>query len=152
MMMKFASETTKPFVDDYLLSAEVKQAVKNNYIHIHDKDYYPTKSLTCVQHPLDRILERGFVAGHGESRPAKRIETASVIACISLETAQNEMHGGQAIPAFDFYLAPFVRKTFVEELKNIEALTGNDLSNLYDCELEDYLKRDLAGLDGKRAP
>ncbi len=149
MMMKFASETTKPFVDDYLLSAEVKQAVKNNYIHIHDKDYYPTKSLTCVQHPLDRILERGFVAGHGESRPAKRIETASVIACISLETAQNEMHGGQAIPAFDFYLAPFVRKTFVEELKNIEALTGNDLSNLYDCELEDYLKRDLAGLDGK---
>ncbi len=61
------------------------------------------------------------------------------------------MHGGQAIPAFDFYLAPFVRKTFVEELKNIEALTGNDLSNLYDCELEDYLKRDLAGLDGKSA-
>ena len=83
MMMKFASETTKPFVDDYLLSAEVKQAVKNNYIHIHDKDYYPTKSLTCVQHPLDRILENGFIAGHGESRPAKRIETAAVLACIS---------------------------------------------------------------------
>ena len=80
MMMKFASETTKPFVDDYLLSAEAKTAVKNNYIHIHDKDYYPTKSLTCVQHPLDRILQHGFVAGHGESRPAKRIETASVIA------------------------------------------------------------------------
>ena len=135
MMMKFASETTKPFVDDYLLSEEVLNAVTQNYLHIHDKDYYPTKSLTCVQHPLDRILERGFVAGHGESRPAKRIETASVIACISLETAQNEMHGGQAIPAFDFYLAPFVRKSFVEELKNIEALTGNDLSNLYDCEL-----------------
>lgn len=105
MMMKFASETTKPFVDDYLLSNTVKNAVKNNYIHIHDKDYYPTKSLTCVQHPLNRILENGFVAGHGESRPAKRIETASVIACISLETAQNEMHGGQAIPALDFYLA-----------------------------------------------
>lgn len=110
MMMKFASETTKPFVDDYLLSNTVKNAVKNNYIHIHDKDYYPTKSLTCVQHPLNRILENGFVAGHGESRPAKRIETASVIACISLETAQNEMHGGQAIPALDFYLAPYVRQ------------------------------------------
>lgn len=148
MMMKFASETTKPFVDDYLLSAEAKTAVKNNYIHIHDKDYYPTKSLTCVQHPLDRILKHGFVAGHGESRPAKRIETAAVIACISLETAQNEMHGGQAIPAFDFYLAPFVRSSYIEEIKNLEALTGKDLSRLYDIEIQDYLKRDLDGLDG----
>ena len=63
MMMKFASESTKPFVDDYLLSDEARQAVNSNYIHIHDKDYYPTKSLTCVQHPLDRILCHGFVAG-----------------------------------------------------------------------------------------
>ena len=78
MMMKFASETTKPFVDDYLLSPEARDAVRNGYIHIHDKDYYPTKSLTCVQHPLDRILSHGFQAGHGESRPAKRIETAHV--------------------------------------------------------------------------
>lgn len=148
MMMKFASETTKPFVDDYLLSAEVKQAVKSNYIHIHDKDYYPTKSLTCVQHPLDRILQNGFVAGHGESRPAKRIETASVIACISLETAQNEMHGGQAIPAFDFYLAPFVRSSFIEEVKKVEQLMGVDLSHLYNIEINDYLKKDLAGLEG----
>ena len=148
MMMKFASETTKPFVDDYLLSAEAKTAVKNNYIHIHDKDYYPTKSLTCVQHPLDRILQHGFVAGHGESRPAKRIETASVIACISLETAQNEMHGGQAIPAFDFYLAPFVRSTFMEEVKNLEQLTGRDLSPLAEAKIDDYLKRDLDALEG----
>lgn len=150
MMMKFASETTKPFVDDYLLSASVKQAVKNNYIHIHDKDYYPTKSLTCVQHPLDRILERGFVAGHGESRPAKRIETASVIACISLETAQNEMHGGQAIPAFDFYLAPFVRRSYIEEIKNLEQLTGENLEDLYEDEIDDFLKKELTGLSGKK--
>lgn len=149
MMMKFASETTKPFVDDYLLSPAVRQAVRNNYIHIHDKDYYPTKSLTCVQHPLDRILEHGFVAGHGESRPARRIETAAVIACISLETAQNEMHGGQAIPAFDFYLAPFVRRSLVEELKKIEELSGEDLSDLYDVALDDYLKKDLDGLSGR---
>lgn len=146
MMMKFASETTKPFVDDYLLSPDVKTAVKNNYLHIHDKDYYPTKSLTCVQHPLDKILRHGFVAGHGESRPAKRIETASVIACISLETAQNEMHGGQAIPAFDFYLAPFVRSSFIEEVRNLEQLTGKDLSKLYNIELKDFLKCDLDGL------
>ena len=102
MMMKFASETTKPFVDDFLLSTEARDAVKGGYIHIHDKDYYPTKSLTCLQHPLDRILENGFKAGHGSSRPAKRIETASILGCISMETVQNEMHGGQAIPAFDY--------------------------------------------------
>ena len=120
MMMKFASETTKPFVDDFLLSTEARTAIKNGYIHIHDKDYYPTKSLTCLQHPLDKILEHGFRAGHGSSRPAKRIETASIIGCISLETVQNEMHGGQAIPAFDYYLAPYVKKTFVEEVKKIE--------------------------------
>ncbi|MCH5233451.1 MAG: anaerobic ribonucleoside triphosphate reductase [Muribaculaceae bacterium] len=149
MMMKFSTETTKPFVDDYLLSQDVKEALKNNYIHIHDKDYYPTKSLTCVQHPLDNILQHGFVAGHGESRPAKRIETASVIACISLETAQNEMHGGQAIPALDFYLAPYVRSSYIEEIKNLEDLYGEDLSDLYDKKFKDFLKKDLKGLKGK---
>lgn len=149
MMMKFASESTKPFVDDYLLSQQVRQAVLNNYIHIHDKDYYPTKSLTCVQHPLDKILKHGFVAGHGESRPAKRIETASVIACISLETAQNEMHGGQAIPAFDFYLAPYVRKTYIEELKKAEEIMNIDLKAFYDAPLKDYIKRPLDGLDNE---
>ena len=148
MMMKFASETTKPFVDDYLLSAEAREAVRNGYLHIHDKDYYPTKSLTCVQHPLDKILLGGFNAGHGESRPAKRIETASVIACISLETAQNEMHGGQAIPAFDFYLAPFVRSSFIEEVKNLEALSGKDLSKHYDYRPADFVKKSLEGLEG----
>ena len=143
MMMKFASETTKPFVDDYLLSSEVKEAEQNNYIHIHDKDYYPTKSLTCVQHPLNKILHDGLCAGHGESRPAKRIETASILGCISMETAQNEMHGGQAIPAFDFYLAPFVRKSYIEEIKKIEDLLGQKYPQLYDIEIEDYVKKDL---------
>ncbi|MDY3063774.1 MAG: anaerobic ribonucleoside triphosphate reductase [Bacteroidaceae bacterium] len=149
MMMKFSSESTKPFVDDYLLSEASYEAVKNNLLHVHDKDYYPTKSLTCVQHPLDKILKYGFSAGHGESRPAKRIETASVIACISLETAQNEMHGGQAIPAFDFYLAPFVRSSFIEEVKNIEALNGEDYSDLYDAKFPDYLTCELTGMTGK---
>nr|WP_298657860.1 anaerobic ribonucleoside triphosphate reductase [uncultured Prevotella sp.] len=148
MMMKFASETTKPFVDDYLLSEESRDAVKHNYLHIHDKDYYPTKSLTCVQHPLDVILQHGFTAGHGSSRPAKRIETAAVLACISLETCQNEMHGGQAIPAFDFYLAPYVRMSYQEEVKNLEKLTGKDLKHLYNIEIDDYLQKELEGLEG----
>ena len=149
MMMKFSSETTKPFVDDYLLSEESREAVRQNRLHIHDKDYYPTKSLTCCQPPLDHILERGFSAGHGSSRAAKRIETASVLACISLETAQNEMHGGQAIPAFDFYLAPYVRSSFVEELKALENLTGENYAHLYNKEIDDYLKKPLDGLEGE---
>ena len=148
MMMKFSSETTKPFVDDYLLSEETLWAIKNNYLHIHDKDYYPTKSLTCIQHPLDKILDNGFMAGHGESRPTKRIETASIMACISMETVQNEMHGGQAIPAFDFYLAPYVRKSYIEEVKNIENLTGADLKHLYDAPIDDYLAKDLFFMQG----
>ena len=148
MMMKFASETTKPFVDDYLLSEEAREAVRGNYLHIHDKDYYPTKSLTCVQHPLDKVLKQGYMAGHGESRPAKRIETAGVIACITMETAQNEMHGGQAIPAFDFYLAPYVRQAYIEEVKNLETLMGQDYSRLYDVSIADYIERELDFLQG----
>jgi ribonucleoside-triphosphate reductase len=149
MMMKFASETTKPFVDDYLLAPAVKEAVRQNYLHVHDKDYYPTKSLTCVQHPLDKILREGFNAGHGESRPAKRVETASMLSCISLETAQNEMHGGQSIPAFDFYLAPFVRRSFIEELKYLEQVNGTSYARLYDIPVDDYLRRDLDGMTGE---
>ena len=150
MMMKFASESTKPFVDDYLLSEEAREAVRGNYLHIHDKDYYPTKSLTCVQHPLDKVLEQGYMAGHGESRPAKRIETAGVIACITMETAQNEMHGGQAIPAFDFYLAPYVRRSFIEEVKTLEEIMGQDYSHLYDVKLDDFIERELDFLQGEQ--
>ncbi len=148
MMMKFASESSKTFVDDTLLSDDVKAAVKGAYIHIHDKDYYPTKSLTCVQHPLDKILRNGFFAGHGESRPAKRIETASILGCISMETVQNEMHGGQAIPAFDFYMAPFVRRSFKEEIDELSEIYGVDFSYLYNVEIDDYLTRKLVGLQG----
>jgi len=149
MMMKFASEATKSYVDECLLSDPVREAVAGNYIHIHDKDYYPTKSLTCIQHPLDLILEHGLRAGHGESRPAKRIETASVLACISMETVQNEMHGGQAIPAFDFYLAPYVHKTFEEEVDKVSDMENADYSALKTAHIDDYLKRDLTGLQGK---
>lgn len=101
-----------------------------------------------MQHPLDHLLDNGFVAGHAESRAPKRIETAGVIACISLETAQNEMHGGQAIPAFDFYLAPFVRTTFKEELRVLESLSGKDLHKYDDIEISDYEKKDLSALEG----
>lgn len=148
MMMKFASENSKAFVVDMLLSQDTKDYVKSNYIHIHDADYYPTKSLTCLQHPLDKVLREGFRAGHGSSRPAKRIETAAIIACISMESIQNEMHGGQAIPAFDFYLAPYVRLTFIEEIEKIEKFEGKELTHLKEKVFDDYITRPLEGLMG----
>lgn len=148
MMMKVASERTKEYVDEFLLSDDVRKLVDDNILHVHDKDYYPTKSLTCLQHPVDKLLNEGFRAGHGESRPAKRIETASILSCISMEAIQNEMHGGQAIPAFDFYLAPFVRKTYIEEVKKIEDFLCYDFSDLYESKIDDYLHKELDNLKG----
>jgi ribonucleoside-triphosphate reductase len=147
MMMKFASENTKPYVMDMLLSEKTKEAVEANLIHIHDMDYYPSRSLTCLEHPLDKLFE-GFNAGHGSCRSPKRIETAAIQACISMETTQNEMHGGQAIPAFDFYLAPYVRKTFIEELNKLQDITKHSLCHLYEVEIDDYLKKDTSMLEG----
>lgn len=138
-MMKYAGEMTKPYVINNMLSKEAKKAFKDNYIYIHDLDYFPTRSLTCHQMPLDKILNKGFTAGHGESRSAKRIETASMLAAIALETTQNEQHGGQSIPAFDFYMAPFVRKAYVEEIKKIEEITGVKYADLYDAPIVDYI-------------
>ena len=149
MMMKFASETTKPFVDDFLLSREEREAVKKGYIFVHDKEYYPTKSLNCLQHPLDKILHSGFETPQSSSRPAQRIETAGILACISMSTVQNEMHGGQSIPAFDYYLAPYVKTTFKEEVEKIAELLGKDLSNLLDYQPEEYVYKDLGNLTGQ---
>lgn len=148
MMMKFASETSKPFVDKYLIANDVKEAVKDNILYIHDKDYFPTRSLTCIQHPLDRILTKGFMAGHGEARPAKRIETAAILAAISMETIQNEMHGGQAIPAFDFYMAPYVRLTYQEEVEKIKELNVFNISDtawegIKNAQIHDYTIEEL---------
>ena len=148
MMMKFASENSKAFVADMLLSQDTKDYVKSNYIHIHDADYYPTKSLTCLQHPLDKVLSGGFRAGHGSSRPAKRIETAAIIACISMESIQNEMHGGQAIPAFDFYLAPYVRSSYIEEVEKLEQLNGINLDHLKNKAFDDFITRPLDSMSG----
>lgn len=143
MMMKFASERGREYADMHLISEEAEAAIRDNLLHVHDKDYMPSKSLTCLEHPINKLLEGGFQAGHGESRPAKRIETASILSCISMEAIQNEMHGGQAIPAFDFYLAPFVRKTYIEEVQKIEKLLGLDYSELYNSQIDDYIAIEL---------
>ena len=145
MMYKLASETAKEFTKQCLLSEKVKKAVANNLIHIHDMDYYPTKSLTCLQHPLDKILKNGFRTSGGSSRPAKRIETAAILACISMETIQNEMHGGQAFPAFDFQLAPYVRATYEEELLKVAydyGLHQFEIDELLTYEVTEYESND----------
>ena len=128
------------------MSEEVLDAVTQNYLHIHDKDYYPTKSLTCVQHPLDHILKYGFSAGHGESRPAKRIETASILGCISLGNSPERDARRTSHPCIRFLPCPYVRNSFIEEVKNLEELNGKDYSHLYQKELADYLLQPLDGL------
>lgn len=148
MMMKFAVEVSKQYCDRYLIKNEkTKQALSDNLLHIHDKDYYPTKSLTCVQYPLDKLLKYGFHVLLNDNRPAKRIESASILTSIIFETAQNEMHGGQSVPAFDFYLAPFVRLTLIEEIKKLETVLNRDLSRLYNIQIKDYLKEDIDNFD-----
>lgn len=147
-MMKYASESTKPFAIDCLLTPTARKAFLDNWTYIHDLDYYGTKSLTCLQHPIDKLFNNGFKAGHGSSRKIKRIETSSIVSCISLEQIQNEMHGGQSIPAFDFYNAPAVRKTFIEEIEKLEDFNSENYSHLYDYDIVDYIIKDLRGLEG----
>ena len=142
MMMKFASLSSKGYAHKYLLSDEARQAVENNLIHIHDLDYYPTKSTTCLQHPLDKILEGGFTASDGTARPCKRIETAGALAAIAMQTIQNEQHGGQSIPAFDFYLAPYVRITYEEELQKACFDSDMNYEKLLSEPVEDYVVSD----------
>ena len=131
MMMKFASIASKEYAHDYLLSDEARCAMDGNLIHIHDFDFFVTRAVNCMQHPLDKILSGGFQASDGTARPCKRIETAGALAAIALQTVQNEMFGGQAIPAFDFYMAPYVKSTFIEELQKIDdVLTVDGKSEL----------------------
>lgn len=147
MMMKYSSEVTRAFTKAELLDDVTWQAVEDNILHIHDMDYYPTRSLTCLQHPLDKIMKTGFTVGkNGTMRPAKRIMTASFMACMSMQDIQNEMHGGQAIPAFDFYMAPYVRMTFKENMKKyaLPMDISESLAEKYsDTEFTDYKYIDI---------
>ena len=143
------SETSKQYAIENFLSPEVLKYKNDNILYIHDIDFLPLGTTTCVQTPLDKIFERGFVLGANYLRAPKRIETAVTLSSRCAHTTQSVQHGGQSQPAFDFYMAPYVRMTFKEELKKIEELTGEDYSDLYDTQFKDYIKKDLSGLDGK---
>ena len=111
-MMTFASEITKDYTYKYLLPKKYAEAHRMGDIHIHDLDYYPTKTTTCIQYDLDDLFERGFHTKNGSIRTPQSIQSYATLATIIFQTNQNEQHGGQAIPAFDFFMAKGVLKSF----------------------------------------
>ncbi len=115
-MMTFASEVTKDYTYRYLLPKQYAEAHQLGDIHIHDLDYYPTKTTTCIQYDMDDLFERGFRTKNGSIRTPQSIQSYATLATIIFQTNQNEQHGGQAIPAFDFFMARGVSKSFRKHL------------------------------------
>ncbi len=115
-MMTFASEVTKDYACKYLVGVKYSRAHKNGDIHIHDLDYYPTKTTTCIQYDLEDLFNRGFHTKNGSIRTPQSIQSYATLATIVFQTNQNEQHGGQSIPAFDFFMAPGVRKSFAKHV------------------------------------
>jgi ribonucleoside-triphosphate reductase len=124
-MMTFASEVTKDYANKYLLGIKYARAHRNGDIHIHDLDYYPTKTTTCIQYDLDDLFERGFRTKNGSIRTPQSIQSYATLATIIFQTNQNEQHGGQSIPAFDFFMAKGVRKTFIKHLTTFISFLHN---------------------------
>ncbi|MGI6441151.1 MAG: anaerobic ribonucleoside triphosphate reductase [Peptoniphilaceae bacterium] len=115
-MLKYGSEGSKHFVDRYILPEDMAQAHADGDIHIHDKDFYMLTE-TCCQINLTKLFENGFSTGHGYLKKPKSILSYAALACIAIQANQNEMHGGQAIPDFDYAMAPGVDATYQKELK-----------------------------------
>lgn len=142
-MMTFASEVTKDYAEKYLVNKEYAQAHKNGDIHIHDLDYYPTKTTTCLQYDLEELFEKGFRTKNGSIRTPQSIQSYATLATIVFQTNQNEQHGGQSIPAFDFFMAKGVLKTFRKHLRSnlllLLQLDGNSVN-------EDWLKNQVEAL------
>ena len=154
-MLKFASETSKRYALENLVSGKYANLHKEGYIHIHDLDYYPTKTTTCVQYDLKELFEKGFHTKYGYIRPAKRIDSRATLATIIFQSNQAEQHGGQAIPAFDFAMADGVLKTFKdkfieqltslkkEETENISYIINNEIYSIELTEKDIFKLREL---------
>lgn len=110
-MLKYGSESSKYFVDHYILPKEIAEAHTSGDIHIHDKDFYMLTE-TCCQIDLLKLFQGGFSTGHGFLREPNDIRSYSSLGCIAIQANQNEMHGGQSVPNFDYSMAPGVAKTF----------------------------------------
>ena len=125
-MLKYGSEGSKYFIDHHILPKDIAAAHIDGDIHIHDKDFYMLTE-TCCQIDLLKLFKDGFSTGHGYLREPNDIRSYAALGCIAIQANQNEMHGGQAIPNFDYSMAPGVRKTFrklyFKELANFFAIT-----------------------------
>ena len=116
-MLKIGTESEKKYVNNYVLPKRFADAHANGDIHIHDLDFYATGTLTCCQIDIDALFERGFSTGHGFLRTPNDIQSYAALACIAIQSNQNDQHGGQSIPNYDYALAKGVAKTFIKEYK-----------------------------------
>ncbi|MCQ2547707.1 MAG: anaerobic ribonucleoside triphosphate reductase [Clostridia bacterium] len=110
-MLKYGSEGAKEFYKMYVIDPKIAKAHEEGDIHIHDMDFY-TLTMTCCQIDLLTALKDGFATGHGHLREPNDIESYAALACIAIQSNQNDQHGGQSIPNFDYGMAPGVRKTY----------------------------------------
>ena len=116
-MLQYGSTVSKEFAKAYLMKPKFAEAHDNGDIHIHDMDFLPMGTTTCCQIDLKKLFKNGFSTGHGYLRQPKDIMSYTALAAIAIQANQNDQHGGQAIPAFDYYMAPGVLATFKKQLK-----------------------------------
>ncbi len=116
-MLQYGSTVSKEFAKAYLMKPRFAEAHDNGDIHIHDMDFMPMGTTTCCQIDLKKLFDGGFSTGHGHLRAPQGIMSYSALAAIAIQSNQNDQHGGQSIPAFDYYLAPGVLITFKKQFK-----------------------------------
>lgn len=116
-MLQYGSTVSKEFAKTYLMKPKFSEAHDSGAIHIHDMDFLPMGTTTCMQIELDKLFKNGFSTGHGYLRAPQDIISYSALAAIAVQSNQNDQHGGQSIPAFDYYMAPGVLKTFKKHFK-----------------------------------
>ena len=116
-MLQFGSNVSKEFAKTYLMKKKFADAHDAGDIHIHDMDFEAMGTTTCLQIDLEKLFKGGFSTGHGYLREPNDIMSYSALAAIAIQSNQNDQHGGQSIPLFDYYLAPGVIKTFRKQLK-----------------------------------
>ena len=129
-MLKYGSEGAKQFYEMFVLDPVHSEAHKSGDIHIHDLDFL-TLTTTCCQIDIEKLFHNGFCTGHGFLREPKSIQSFSALACIAIQSNQNDQHGGQSIPNFDYGMTLGVKRTYVKNYtlnmsKAIELLTGRD--------------------------
>ena len=147
-MLKYGSESAKQFYDMYVLNPEHARAHREGDIHIHDLDFL-TLTTTCTQIDLTELFKGGFSTGHGVLREPNDIQSYSALACIAIQSNQNDQHGGQSIPNFEYGLAPGVAKTFIKELCLILDLYNMESKDAVKAGLRAYIEENESILDEK---